>query len=100
MAGSASGTANKIKEWWSVISTAAMIASAGAVGYYRLEQAEAHISQVEARLETKAEKADVETLSKSIEELRTTLGDIQLDMAQICAAQFGPEKCYTARRRR
>ena len=94
------GSVSKLKDWWSVVSTAAMIVAAGAVGYYRLEQAEAHISQVEARLSTKAEAKDVEALGGQIEDLRNTLGDIQLDLGQICAAQFGPEKCYTTRRRR
>jgi len=76
-----------------LVTTAAVIVGGGFVGEYRISMAEEKVATLEAKVETKADKQDVR-------EIRDAIGDIQLDVAQLCGAQFGPERCYTARRHR
>lgn len=40
-----------------------------------------------------------EATQKKIARLSHAIGVIQLDLAQLCAAQFGAEKCYTSGKR-
>ena len=77
---------------WSIATSVVLVVAAAAVGNYKIEQNSTKIQRNEIALEGKAAKTQQEFLQK-------VLGDIQLDVAQLCAAQFGAEKCYTSRRR-
>ena len=67
-----------------MVTTFAVIIGGGFVGEYRISQAEARVEKIEVKLEAQDD----------------TLDDLRADVGQLCAAEFGPEKCYTRARRR
>lgn len=85
-------------KWWPVI--AAVLG--GLLAFKSLEE---RVLTLETRL-TKTE-ADIATLDEKLtklkdedlKEIRQAMGAIQLDVGQLCAAQFGAEACYTSGRR-
>ncbi len=52
--------------------------------------------RMEARVEAAEKRA--ESITQTLEDLRGTLGILQLDIAQLCTATVGLEKCWTAGR--
>ena len=72
-----------ILTYWTQIVAVAGLIGAGYLSIYRLDQAEASIKRVESELKAQIQ-ADREKTLATTEEIRTTLGVIQLDMALVC----------------
>lgn len=82
------------ERWLELVVYAVTMAFGTGVILTRLAAVEAQAAANAARIDANADKADI-----AIGAMRDTLGDIQLDVGQLCAASFGADKCYTARRK-
>jgi hypothetical protein len=74
------------------------------VSLYRLQAAEAQIADMAGQVERKADKSELADKAARIDQqlgnIQNGLGAIQLDVAKMCVASLGIEKCATAGRGR
>lgn len=65
-------------KWAGVVSVVAAVIGGAYLGLYRLDQVEARVDKLETKVEVKASTQDVDSI-------RRILGNVQLDVALLCA---------------
>ena len=83
---------------WAWVRVGAVAATAAGMWFGMDAKVNAALEEAEDA-KTELAKTQIE-IKQDLRDIRSALGNVQLDMGQLCAATFGPEKCYTTGRGR